>query len=452
MRLTNDFELPRDVQLFAPGWNLHRDSEPAAVCICEADAAKINRDLSKWNALALQGVCDRPFIDFSHRASLMKVSPAEPAALVEAAYWGGDDARDGGVRLLLTWNSKLEAHIKRQIREGKIRCLSSIARLGELDGIVTTFQGVNPNVAGLVAASALCRTAPIVPEISGYEESSDERDIYELLARKKEEAEYLVIEREGFRMKFPKPETKLALLCRRMSDAIAINAREMATDLPAEKGMAGRIMFAPAGEHEICPSLGDVASAVVTIRVDRSTAGVLNQSLAKLNAEIAPQRICFDADHKGEAAMAWPISFHWEDNPRPGVYAVVEYSKLGREFVDGKVYRAFSGSFYTDAELPKRKDVKPGKVYEVAAGKRGSPDNPAGITGLAAPFAGTLTNNPAFTQIAPIWASKALAPLGSLRSVNSQLAQANREATLLRRQNTLLLERQNQLLTQLLRK
>lgn len=172
-------------------------------------------------------------------------------------------------------------------------------------------------------------------------------------------------------------------------------------------GLGPRIMFAPEGEHTIDCGLGGKASATVTIRVDRSTADVLQASLMKVNHAIAPQRALFDFEHTHKEAMAWPTSFEWSDNPRPGVYASAEYSSLGKNYVDGKVVRAFSGSFFTDADLPKRAEVKAGKHYEIAAGKRGSAENPARIISLAAPYAGTLTNNPAFVENLPLWATRA---------------------------------------------
>jgi hypothetical protein len=179
----------------------------------------------------------------------------------------------------------------------------------------------------------------------------------------------------------------------------------LANGLPIDA--AGNIMFAPAGDHEIHCGLGDNASAVLTVRIDKGTEAVLNASLAKLNSQESPQRALFDFEHQGKEAMAWPVGFHWQDTPAPGVYATAEYSKMGKEYVDGKMVRAFSGSFFTDADLPKKKkDVKAGLTYAVKAGKRGSAENPARITGLDFPYAGTLTNNPAFRENQPLWAAQ----------------------------------------------
>ncbi len=165
-----------------------------------------------------------------------------------------------------------------------------------------------------------------------------------------------------------------------------------------------RVMFVPAGVHQIYPAYGP-ASLEVSIKVDESTAAVLNASLAQVNVGHAPQRAFFDKNHEGKEAMGWPIKFFWSETPQPGVYAIVEWSSLGQQYIAGKVMRAFSGSFYTDADLPKK--PRAGQSITITAGKRGSQENPARIVGLGFPDAGTLTNNPAFQKILPIWASAA---------------------------------------------
>ena len=178
-----------------------------------------------------------------------------------------------------------------------------------------------------------------------------------------------------------------------------------AKQLASEITSATRWMFAPGGTHTITPA-ADEGSAEVTVKIDETTAAVLNASLAKINAENAPQRAFFDREHDLTAgATAWPRRFVWSESPQPGVYCEHEPSALGQQLVAGKIVRAFSPSFYSDAELPKR--IARGKHVAVAAGKRGSPENPARMIGLVFPACGTLTNNPAFTQILPLWAKNA---------------------------------------------
>lgn len=182
---------------------------------------------------------------------------------------------------------------------------------------------------------------------------------------------------------------------------VAIRAKQFASEINA----SDKWMFAPGGVHTITPAAGE-GSAEVTMRIDESTAVVLNASLEKLNAENSPQRAFFDKEHDEAAgATAWPIKFVWSNSPVPGIYCEHEPSEFGKELVQGKIIRAFSPSFYSDAALPKK--VNRGQHVKISAGKRGSAENPARMTGLVFPACGTLTNNPAFRKILPLWAKNA---------------------------------------------
>jgi hypothetical protein len=187
---------------------------------------------------------------------------------------------------------------------------------------------------------------------------------------------------------------------------LKLHAREFVSPVTS----ATRWMFAPGGQHTITPAAGE-GSAEVTLRIDESTATVLNASLQRINAANAPQRAYFDKEHDAAAgATAWPVRFLWAESPTPGIYCEHEPSALGQSLVEGKVMRAFSPSFYSDADLPKR--IARGQHIVVKAGGRGSATNPARMTGLVFPACGTLTNNPAFKQILPLWAKNAGAPSG----------------------------------------
>jgi hypothetical protein len=183
---------------------------------------------------------------------------------------------------------------------------------------------------------------------------------------------------------------------------VAIHARDLSSEV---KNVTDRWMFAPGGIHTITPAAGD-GSAEVTLKIDASTVPVLNASLAKLNAEHAPQRAFIDKEHDEAAgATAWPEKFVWSETPAPGIYVEHKASDFGRQLVEGKTIRAFSPSFYSDAALPKK--LARGQHIKIAAGKRGSPENPARMIGLVYPAIGTLTNNPAFKKILPLWAKNA---------------------------------------------
>ncbi|NJL18806.1 MAG: hypothetical protein HC901_00315 [Bdellovibrionaceae bacterium] len=192
--------------------------------------------------------------------------------------------------------------------------------------------------------------------------------------------------------KFSKPD----------ENPVALQARDFSSEV---KSASDRWMFAPGGTHTITPAAGE-GSAEVTLKIDESTAAVLNASLAKLNADNSPQRAFFDKEHDEAAgATAWPKRFVWSETPVTGIYCEHEPTKFGEELVLGKVIRAFSPSFYSDAALPK--SIARGKHVKIQAGKRGSAENPARMIGLVFPACGTLTNNPAFRKILPLWANNA---------------------------------------------
>lgn len=186
-------------------------------------------------------------------------------------------------------------------------------------------------------------------------------------------------------------------------DLIPLQARQFSSEISSA---SERWMFAPGGVHSITCGAGDGGAAAVTLLINEATATALNASLQEINKAIAPQRAYFDKEHdKLAGATAWPVRFVWQQSPQPGVYVEHEPTALGKQLVEGKVMRAFSPCFYSDAELPKL--TARSQRVKASAGKRGSPENPAHMIGLVAPNCGTLTNDPAFRKILPLWARNA---------------------------------------------
>jgi hypothetical protein len=166
------------------------------------------------------------------------------------------------------------------------------------------------------------------------------------------------------------------------SNAEASGAIECRMPISLDSGTEppSEIMVFPGGVHEITAT--QAGKPIRTqVSVDQSTAGILQASLETHRAA-GPQKPFFDFDHKKEAASAWPLEFIWRQAPMPGVYARVEWSKAGAEAVQGKMYRAFSPSFYIDKQ------------------------NPARVTGTPLDM-GSLVNDPAFKKISPLWAKDA---------------------------------------------
>lgn len=153
----------------------------------------------------------------------------------------------------------------------------------------------------------------------------------------------------------------------------------------------------------------------VTVLVEPSAVEALNSALAR-QREATGQRPWFDFDHAGKGpASAWPVRFFWEDGEgsgerrlkpaataagasashssaatgrAPGVYVEVEWSRAGAEAVQGKMYRAFSPTFFEERDA-QGKSKEPARVI-------GAPLN-----------MGALVNDPAFRKISPLFAGGA---------------------------------------------
>lgn len=153
------------------------------------------------------------------------------------------------------------------------------------------------------------------------------------------------------------------------------------------------IQYMPAGAHTITAKRGGRA---VRIEVNVTEAGAerMQASLAALTAS-SRQRPYFDFDHEGKRASAWPLEFAWRDDPEPGIYARVQWSDAGRAAVAGRDYRAFSPTFFVTAASPAEVD--------------GAPMN-----------MGALVNDPAFRDIAPLWARDASGTAGSQKPTDSE--------------------------------
>lgn len=160
---------------------------------------------------------------------------------------------------------------------------------------------------------------------------------------------------------------------------VALQAR---VSLPFTGSAPEWIQWMPAGTHTISATRRG-KPVTVTIAVNPAGAARIQAALRE-HLSASKQRPYFDFDHKGEAASAWPLEFAWREAPEPGIYARVEWSDAGAAAITGRQYRAFSPKFYDTASDPAEVD--------------GAPLNMGG-----------LVNDPAFKEIAPIWARHAAA-------------------------------------------
>ena len=154
-------------------------------------------------------------------------------------------------------------------------------------------------------------------------------------------------------------------------------------DAPATA--AGEFMFMPAGVHQVNLTLNGSVPVTVQVGVDASGASALNQQLAALSAK--GNRPFFDFNHNDDDASFWPSGFSWKDTPAPGIYAEGEWSRDGKDAIEGKAYRSFSAVFHVD-----NIHAKPAKLVSQPRARLNM---------------GGLVNDPAFKAISPLWAKNA---------------------------------------------
>jgi hypothetical protein len=155
-----------------------------------------------------------------------------------------------------------------------------------------------------------------------------------------------------------------------------------AHELPATAGPV--VMFMPGGMQTITPFAGGIGSPI-EVMVDASGAGALNQQLTSLAAK--GRKPYFDFEHEDAGASFWPAEFFWSETPKPGIYARGEWTADGQAGVEGKRWRQFSPVFHVD-----NKAARPARIV----------CNPS-----AKPNMGGLVNDPAFSNILPLWAKNA---------------------------------------------
>src|SRR5215472_6368506 len=141
------------------------------------------------------------------------------------------------------------------------------------------------------------------------------------------------------------------------------------------------ILFLPIGLHAITPVSGGIGKPI-KVHVNEESAVVVENQRRALMA--SGKRPYFDFNHEDGPASFWPNNFIWR--PGEGVVACGDWSKRGREAVEGRDYRAFSPVFHVDNKRAKAALV----VFKDSAD----------------PNMGGLVNNPAFKNL-PLWAKNA---------------------------------------------
>ena len=108
--LAADGSLPADIQLFPPGRNVPFTlaDHPGKDFLADVDAAtatRLNAQLQTMIASASAGKSARPFADKNHEDAEATFHPTE-------IFWGGDDAKTGGVRVRTEWTGFGAALVK----------------------------------------------------------------------------------------------------------------------------------------------------------------------------------------------------------------------------------------------------------------------------------------------------------------------------------------------------
>lgn len=166
-----------------------------------------------------------------------------------------------------------------------------------------------------------------------------------------------------------------------------------AGDMRSRATLDNVMMYMPGGTHVITPSQNG-KPVTVTVNVDAKSAEVLESQRRKLEA--AGKKPFFSIQHDTEIAAFWPTEFFWDKRIDAtgslveGVWARGEWTKSGREAVEGKDFRTFSPTFFVDAI-------------------RNSADKPAKVIceDGARPNMGALENDPAFQSISALWSKNA---------------------------------------------
>ena len=151
------------------------------------------------------------------------------------------------------------------------------------------------------------------------------------------------------------------------------------------------IPYMPGGIHQITPSQNNKA-VTVTVKVDAQSAKELQLQLETLiEAGKRPYFSIGENSHKSDIAAFRPTQFFWATRRdvtgamKTGVWCKGEWTRAGREAVEGKDFNAFSPTFFVDAV--RNDPSRPAKVVC-------EPD--------ANPNMGALVNDPAFVMNSPL--------------------------------------------------
>lgn len=167
-----------------------------------------------------------------------------------------------------------------------------------------------------------------------------------------------------------------------------------------------QFQWLPGGTTTIVAHYGS-SPIELTVHCDQQAAGVVQASYEQWLGRSRQEPFGCIEHREEEAAIRLPKGigrFVWKDEPEPGIFCTAVPTDLGAKNVNGRVHRAWSPSFTTDADYASME--KQGNCLVFPDGVRGSASNPARVTGVAFSV-GSLTNKPAFKNILPVRAKQA---------------------------------------------
>ncbi len=99
-----------DIQWMPPGEQapvcfVNEEPKPLKFTVKAQHAAAFNAQLQRMRSLAAASQADEPFIDFNHEDGRASGRPTE-------IYWGGDDAKSGGIRVKGKWTPAGKASVQ----------------------------------------------------------------------------------------------------------------------------------------------------------------------------------------------------------------------------------------------------------------------------------------------------------------------------------------------------
>jgi hypothetical protein len=169
-------------------------------------------------------------------------------------------------------------------------------------------------------------------------------------------------------------------------------------------------MHMPGGWHNLTAGFREHNRITICVDVDEDTPALLQESFDHLTATTG-QEPFGDEDHQNaKATLRFPagqVSFTW--GTLHGVAGILisggEPTSYGASSINGRVYRAWSPEFGTDADYAHAKKSEEGH-WTFPDGVRGSESNPARVTEVNF-VVGALTNRPAFRSMPAVKAKQA---------------------------------------------